>query len=77
MCGEHFWESTISAESTLRRALFERRAVRGALVEWRALLGEHYLSGEHFGESTIFLLMNLFFLKGRALDATVDRGRTE
>ena len=42
----------------------------------RALLGEHYFSGEHFEESTIFPLMNLF-LTGIAPDATVDRGRTE
>ena len=28
-CEEHFEESTIGAQSTLRRALFERRALRG------------------------------------------------
>ena len=62
---EHFEESTIGAQSTLRRALFERRALRGEqLDERRALWGEHYLSGEHFEESTIFLLMTLFFWRG-------------
>ena len=50
---EHFGESTFFAKSTLRRALLERRA----------LWGEHYLSEEHFGESTSWAESTL----GRAL----------
>ena len=41
-CEEHFEESTIGAQSTLRRTLLERRAVRG----------DHQLIRELFLEST-------------------------
>ena len=51
--GEHFEESTFEGESTLRRALFERRALGGEHFSVRrALWGEHILKGEHFEEST-------------------------
>ena len=73
-CEEHFEQSTIGAQITLRRTLLDRRAVKG----------DHQMNREFFlkalflgialcGEHSFFLQM---FLKGRELYATMDRGTT-
>ena len=67
-CEEHFEESTIRAQSTLRRTLLDRRAVRGD----HQLIRELFLESTFCADSTLwrtqfFLQMNNFFLKGRTI----------
>ena len=85
--GEQFGESPFFVKSTLRRALLERKALWGehywtgeqlggitSWLEsffWRALFVRIALCGEHS-----FFVDEHFFLKGRELYATMDRGRT-
>ena len=69
-CEEHFEESTIGAQSTLRRTLLDRRAVRGD----HELIRELFLESTVCADSTLwrtqfFFVDEQIFLKGRELYA--------